>query len=295
VVEALIKAGAFDSLLAEPAVGRPALLASVGLAFDWAETQAANALQGGLFDFADPDTGAEATHGSSTQEPALAHAAPWDLRELLGHEKAALGFHLSAHLFDAYRDEVRRFARRAIADLTDQREPQLLAGIAGAVRTVPTARGTRLVIFEIDDGSMAMEVSIDEGQLGEQRALLQEEALLVLQGRTQPDRRGGGLRFSLTQLWDLAGARARFGRYLAVDIDGGVPPVGDVLRLWPSHRIETEHGELRQGLPIRLRLRRRAAVAEIDLGDETRFWPCDEALGRWRAIAHGGTATIVYE
>jgi DNA polymerase III subunit alpha len=293
VVEALIKAGAFDALHADPNVGRPALLASVGLAFDWAETQAANALQAGLFDFGD---GPDAAHGSSTQEPALVHAATWDMRERLGAEKAALGFHFSGHLFDACRDEVRRFARRAIADLVDEREPQLLAGIVGEVRTVPTARGGRLVIFEIDDGSMTMEVTIDEDKLGEQRALLQDEALVVLQGRTQPDRRGGGgLRFNVMQLWDLAGARSRFGRYLAVDINGGVPPVGEVLQLWPSRRVETEHGELRQGLPIRLRMHRRAAVAEIDLGDEARFWPCDEALGRWRSIAHGGSATVVYE
>jgi DNA polymerase-3 subunit alpha len=243
----------------------------------------------GLFDFGDE------THGSSTQEPALVQAPAWDVRELLGHEKAALGFHLSGHLFDTCRDEVRRFARRPIADLVDLREPQVLAGIVGEVRTVPTARGGRLVIFEIDDGTLAMEVTIDEDKLGEQRALLQEEALVVLQGRTQPDRRGGGLRFNVMQLWDLAGARARFGRYLTVDINGGMPPVGDVLRLWPSRRVETEHGELRQGLPVRLRMHRRSAVAEIDLGDEARFWPCDEALVRWRGIAENGEATVVYE
>ncbi len=290
VVEALIKAGAFDALHAD----RASLLASVGLAFDWAETQAVNALQAGLFDFGD---GSDA-HGSSTQEPALVHAPGWDIRERLGHEKAALGFHLSGHLFDAYRDEARRIARTPIAELADSREPQLIAGIVGEVRVVGTARG-RLVIFEIDDGSEVLEVSVDEETLGEQRALLQDEALVVVQGRTQPDRRGQGpargLRLHLMQLWDLPAARARFGRYLAVDIDGGVPPVADVIRLWPSRQVETEQGPLRQGLPVRLRLHRRAASAEIDLGDEARFWPCDEALGRWRSIAQGGAATVVYE
>jgi DNA polymerase-3 subunit alpha len=288
VVEALVKAGAFDSLGGEISQGRAQLLASVGLAFDWAETQAANALQVGLFDFGDE------THGSSTQEPALVQAPAWDVRELLGHEKTALGFHMSAHLFDAYRDEVRRFARRPIGDLADSREPQLIAGIVGEVRFVPTARG-RLCIFEIDDGSMSLEVSIDEGSLGEQRALLQDEALVVLQGRTQPDRRGGGLRFNVMAIWDLPAARARFGRYLAVDLNGGMPPVADVLKLWPARRVDTEHGEVQQGLAIRLRLQRRSATAEVELGDAARFWPCDEALARWRAIAHGGTAAVVYE
>ncbi|MEQ1805800.1 MAG: DNA polymerase III subunit alpha, partial [Burkholderiaceae bacterium] len=54
-VESLIKAGAFDSLCRD----RASLLASVGLAFDFAETQAANANQGGLFDF---DAGDSAMH-----------------------------------------------------------------------------------------------------------------------------------------------------------------------------------------------------------------------------------------
>ncbi len=71
--------------------------------------------------------------------------------------------------------------------------------------------------------------------------------------------------------------------------------MGDVLKLWPSRHVDTEHGSVRQGLAVRLRLRRRHAVAEIDLGDEARFWPCDEALVRWRSIAEGGRAEVVYE
>jgi hypothetical protein len=57
-VEALIKAGAFDALHAD----RASLLASVGLAFEFADTRLANASQGGLFDFG-------ATMRRRTQEP----------------------------------------------------------------------------------------------------------------------------------------------------------------------------------------------------------------------------------
>ena len=99
----------------------------------------------------------------------------------------------------------------------------------------------------------------------------------------------------MTQVWDLPAARARFGRYMAVDINGGMPPLADVLRLWPARRVDSEHGELLQGLAVRLRLHRREATAELDLGDDSRFWPSDEALGRWRSIAQGGAATIVYD
>ncbi|MDP1902178.1 MAG: DNA polymerase III subunit alpha [Rubrivivax sp.] len=282
-VEALAKAGAFDALHPD----RASLLASVGLAFDWAETQEANALQGGLFDMGDG-------HGSSAQEPALVHVAPWDVRERLVQEKSAVGFFLSGHLFDAWKDEVRRFARRAIADLVDSREPQLLAGIVTDPRSVNGQRG-RMVIFKLDDGSEAIEAMVGEELFEERRELVQEDQLVIVQGRLQPDRFSGGLRLNVTQVWDLAAARARFGRWLTVEVPGLAPPVVDVLRLWPARRVQSEQGELLQGLGVRLRLRRREASAEIDLGDEARFWPCDEALGRWRSLAQGGLATIVYE
>ena len=286
VVEALVKAGAFDALHAD----RAAALASIGLAFDWADTQEANALQGGLFDFGDePDS-----HGSSTQEPALVAAPAQTLRERLMLEKAALGLILSGHLFDEAGTEVRRFARRTIAELADSREPQLVAGIVGAMRVVNGQRG-RAAIFRLDDGSGSIETVVNEDLLDAQRTLLADDALLIAQGRVQLDRFSGALRLTVQQLWDLPSARARFGRYLAVAVNGGRPPVAEVLKTWPARRVDTEHGELTQGLAVRLRLERPRATAEIDLGDDGRFWPCEEAIARWRAVAHRGQAEVVYE
>jgi len=288
-VEALIKAGAFDALHPD----RASTLASVSLAFEWADTQAAHADQGGLFDFADHDSAGDA-HGSSTQEPEMVAVAPWGIRERLMQEKAAIGFYLSGHLFDAYADEVRRFSRRAIADLVDSREPVLLAGIVSDLRVVNGQRG-RVAIFKLDDGSEAIESVANEELLDANRELLSEDELVIIQGKLQPDRFSGGLRLNVNQVWDLAASRARFGRYLAVDVNGGVPPVADVLKLWPMRRTESEQGELVQGLPVRLRLRRQDATAELDLGDDARFWPSDEALARWTSLAEGGKAAIVYE
>jgi len=287
VVEALIKAGAFDALHAD----RATALASVALAFEWADTQEANALQGGLFDFGPDDKDG---HGSSTKEPALAHAEPWTLRERLMLEKSALGFYLSGHLFDESGDEVRRFARRRIADLVDSRDVQLLAGIVTGLRVVNGQRG-RTAIFKLDDATEAIEAVINEDLLDANKDLIVEDALLIAQGKVQIDRFNGGLRFNVNQVWDLPSARARFGRFLQVALNGGLPPVGDVIRTWPARRTESEHGELTQGLTVRLQLRRAHAMAELDLGDDGRFWPTDEALARWRQVAQGGQAVIVYE
>jgi DNA polymerase III subunit alpha len=282
-VEALVKAGAFDSLHAD----RAATLASVALALEWADTQEANALQGGLFDFGD-------SHGSSAQEPALVHTAAWDTRERLVQEKTALGFYLSGHLFDHWRDEVRRMARTPIADLIDSREPQLLAGIVTDPRTINGQRG-RVVIFKLDDGSEAIEAVAQDEMLGDKRELMVEDQLVIIQGKLQPDRFTGGMRLTVLAVWDLPAARARFGRFLSVALNGTAPPVADVLRLWPARRVETDEGTVQQGLPIVFEVKRTTAGCKVEMGNDARFWPCDEALGRWRSIAHSGAAHIVYE
>jgi DNA polymerase III subunit alpha len=282
VVEALIKAGAFDKLHAD----RAAMMASVSLALDWADTQAAHADQGGLFDFGD-------SHAASTHEPALVAAAPWDIKERLTQEKTAIGFFLSGHLFEQSEAEVRQFCRTRIADLGDSREPQLLAGIAGDLRVVNGQRG-RVMIFKLDDRSEVIEAVASEELFESHRELLREDELLIVQGRIKLDRFSGGLRLDVARIWDLAGARARFGRYLAVAVNGIPLPLNELLRQWPARKRHTEQGDVDQGLSVRLQLRRAEATADLDLGDQARFWPCDEALARWRSVAHGGQASIVY-
>jgi DNA polymerase III subunit alpha len=287
VVEALIKAGAFDALHPE----RSAMLASVSLALDWADSQAAHADQGGLFDFG-PDE--ESSHAASTQEPALVEAEAWSIKERLTLEKGALGYYLSGHLFDQSGDEVRRFAKRRIEDLLDSREPQLLAGIVSDLRVINGQRG-RVAIFKLDDKSEVIEAVANEDLLNANRDLLRDDELIIVQGKVQPDRFSGGLRLTVAQVWDLAGARCRFGKYLRVEVNGSVPPVADVLRDFPSRRVTTEHGDLPQGLTVRLQLQRDSASGELDLGDSARFFPTDAALDRWRAGARNGRAVVVYE
>ena len=282
-VEALIKAGAFDWQGAE----RSSLVASIGLAFDFADSQAAHADQGGLFDFDD-------SHAASTQEPELVPADAWDIKQRLGLEKTALGFYLSGHLFDQSADEVRRFAKRAIVDLIDTREPQILAGIVGDLRVINGQRG-RVAIFKLDDKTEVIEAVANEELLNANRELLKDDELIIVMGKVQPDRFSGGMRLNVQQVWDLAAARCRFGKYLRVDVNGSVPPVADVLRDFPVRRVASEAGELPQGLTVRLNLHRERASGELDLGEAAKFYPTDAALERWRAGASEGRAVIVYD
>jgi DNA polymerase-3 subunit alpha len=301
-VEALIKAGAFDTLQ----LNRASLVASIERAFDFANASAANANQVGLFDM-----GGEDDHGSSTQEPELVDALPWGVKERLTQEKTAVGFYLSGHLFDEVATEVRKFAKRPIEELLDTREPQLLAGIVGDLRVINGQRG-KLALFKLDDKSATIEARADEKLINEHKNLLKDDELIVVMGKAQPDRFSGGMQFTIQQIWSLEQARCRFGKYLRVAVNGRAPDVARLIQEFPAQREMSEQGELVRGLGVRLQLRRAVegavasdkddsseridgAEAVLALGEEARFYPSDAALAGWRAQADRGQAAIAYD
>jgi len=282
-VEALIKAGAFDAIQ----LNRASMVASIDRAFDFASACEANANQGGLFDMGD-------SHAASTQEPALVEATPWGVKERLTYEKTAVGFYLSGHLFDEVASEVRRFARREIGDLIDSREPQLLAGIISDYRVINGQRG-KLALFKLDDKSATLEATADENVINTYRHLLKDDELVIVMAKMQPDRFSGGFRLSVQQVWDLATARCRFGKFLRVSVNGKVPDIQRLVRDFPAKREMSEQGELVRGLTVRLAVKRDTAVAELQLGEDAKFFPTDAALASWMAQADAGLAQIVYD
>ena len=287
-IEALIKAGAFDSLQ----LNRASMVASIDRAFDFANATAANANQTGLFDLG------EDSHGSSTQEPELVEAMPWGVKERLTHEKTAVGFYLSGHLFDEVAMEVRRFAKRELADLIDTREPQLLAGIISDFRVINGQRG-RLGLFKFDDKSAVLDARADEALMNANKHLFKDDELVIIMAKAMPDRFSGGLQLNVSQIWSLEAARCRFGKYLRVAVNGRAPDVQRLVAEHPPKKEITEQGELLRGLGVRLSLRREgadmAAAAELQLGDDAKFYPSDAALAGWMAQADQGRAMIVYE
>ena len=283
-LEALIKAGAFDCF----DLNRASLLASVDRAFDFAAASEANANQGGLFDMGDD------SHGSSQQEPELVSVMPWGVKERLTQEKKALGFYLSGHLFDEVDREVRSFVKTRIDDLMDSRDAQLLTGIVSDMRVINGQRG-RLAIFKLDDKSGMIEATADEATMNTYRNILRDDELVVVMGKVQPDRFSGGLRLSINQAWDLNQARCRFGKYLRVAVNGTVPDVARIVREHPARIEASEQGNLVRGLGVRLQVLREGANAEIELGDNAKFFPTDAALASWMAQAHQGQAQIIYE
>ena len=264
VVESLVRAGAFDSLNDH----RASLLASVGVALESAEQASRAAHQVSLFgDLAE-----------SAQRPALANAPRWSEKERLQHEKAALGFYFSGHLFNSYRDEVRRFIHTRLADLgapgngDTAGRTYWIAGVVLGTRTQTTASG-RMGIVRLADDSGRFEVVAFREVFEKHRQKLKDDELLVLEVRLRAARArsmaGGeadaatdfGMRIEALNVLDLAEARNRFARGVRITCNGASSGsrLREVLAPYRSGRC-----------PVSIVYANREASCEIDLGEAWR-------------------------
>ena len=273
-VEALVRAGAFDAIDDR----RARLLASVGIALEAAEQASRDAHQVSLF--------GEAV---GRQRPAAIEAEPWDERQRLVEEKAALGFYLSGHPFGAYRREFAPFVKSALADLQPRNEPQLLAGLAASARTAMTRRG-KMAIVLLDDGTAQIEVSVYNELWESSRDLIKEDRPLVVQGRVTKDEFTGGLRVVADKLYDLGGARARFARGIRLSLNGD-PSTGGVA----AKRLRELLAPHRNGTcPVRVCYRNGDTVAELRLGDDWRVTPDDALIDALKLWLRPENVEVVY-
>ena len=263
-VEALVRAGAFDAL----EKNRASLLASVGRALEAAEQAVRQAAQVSLF--GDPG-GARGAAGP------LVEARPWDLRQQLLEEKAALGFALSGHLFTVYAREIAGFPRVALGRLAPSEQRVWLAGVVNAARTQMTRRG-RMMAVMLDDGTAQVEVSVFNELFEKHRDKLKEDALLIVQGKVQRDEFAGGFRVTADELYDLPGLRARYAARLRLEINGQA----DAKRLMEMLAPYRSDG----ACPVFVHYVTGAAACDVALGDAWRVRPdalLIERLGAWLA------------
>ena len=203
VVESLIRGGAFDTL--EP--NRASLLASVNLAITAAEQGKANIAQNSLF-------GEE-----QTQKVDMVHMDPWTPQQKLQEEKAALGFYFSGHPFTFFEKRVRPFIKTQIKELKPQEQPYVIAGVIVAIRIRMTSRG-KMAIVTLDDAISRVDVVVGNDLLIQSQRLVQEDQLLIVEGRVSHDDFTGGIRVTARKLFDLATARNQFAHHLKISCNG---------------------------------------------------------------------------
>ncbi len=215
VLEALVKAGAFDRINDH----RASLMASVGAALETADRAARSGGQVGLF--------GEALDGGED----LVDVSVWPEQEKLLQEKSALGYFFSGHPFTSYLAEVSSFAKKQLDSLEPSRDLVMLAGIVVSLRTQMTRRG-KMMILLLDDATAQVEVVIFNELYEQNRQLLKDDALLVIEGKVNRDDYSGGVRVTAERIYDLAGARTRFAQGLRWPATANAMPNRTVAASW---------------------------------------------------------------
>ena len=208
VMESLIRVGAFDGIDRN----RAGLLASVGIAMEFAEQRSLSINQTSLFGETE----------DCLHYPALAKVSYWSEEELLQNEKLGLGFYFSGHPFASYEKELGQFVQTRLDRLSPRRESQVIAGMIHAIRTQMTRRG-KMAIIVLDDGHGRVEMVVYNELFRIHSGWLKEDQLLVAEvviNNTMTN--SGELRIIAEKLYDLACARSHYAKKVKLLINGSI-------------------------------------------------------------------------
>ena len=263
-LESLIRAGAFDSI--HP--NRAMLLANIDLAIGNAEQLAANANQGGLFDFAD----------DAIAEVQMTTIPAWGEAVKLAEEKQVLGFYLSGHPFGPYAQEVRQFAPVRLTQLKPQ-DSVRVAGFATAVRTMLGKRG-KLAFVTLEDQGGKVEVMVTGEALEQAQAILKSDQVLIMECKVSRDdyNGGDGLRIIANSVMTLQQARGQFARRLSVYFrpEHNIARAVDILKAYRAGQ------DGQTVIPVHLYYRNAQAQGELAVG---RAWSVRADADLFEALA----------
>jgi len=184
VIESLIKAGAFDSLGAR----RSQLFAVLDQALEQAQSSQRDKLSGQISLFAVMPE--EQVTKSSTIE--LPDIAEWTAKEKLAFEKETVGFYITGHPLDNYRQEIRSVADTDISGLAEwgDNQPVRVGGLVREYKEHKSKKGDRMAFITLEDTAGAVEVVVFPEAFAKSGHLLTGDEPLIVLGTAKQEERG---------------------------------------------------------------------------------------------------------
>jgi DNA polymerase-3 subunit alpha len=276
VMEALIKAGAFD--LVGP--HRASIMTTLPLAVQEADQWLRNHTLGqhDLFGAA------------NTETPALEYVKipEWSDETRLFGEKETLGLYLTGHPIHRYLKEINHFTTASIAKLRPAKNQiSVIAGIIANIRVIQTKRGDRMAVASIEDGTGQIDVLCFAEIFHQHRDLLIKDQLIVVEGEVSIDEFNGGYRMTCRDVFSIDQARERHGKYLRLLVSNEKSgELEKIAQLLEKHR----GGHCR----ITIDYSRSNAAASLNLGEAWRVNPSDHLINALRELLQENNVEMVY-
>ncbi len=294
VLEALIKAGAFDVF----DQNRAAHLEELPKALKVAEQFNKMTLTG-QHDLFSMEADHDVPENLATSNSYVDTVEPWSEKERLENEKQILGLYLTGHPISQYEAELKHLTHGRISQIladVERSRGKMEARVAGLVidlRTRQTKNGKNMGFAVIDDRSGRMEIAAFSETYEKYRDILVKDALLVAEGPISIDDFSGMLRLTADKITSIELARENFARAITLNwqnTNENTDPQAFVRQL--REIVEP----FKQGnCPMVIYYQTETAKASIQLGDQWRVAPTDELLQRLRRWLGGGQVDVKYK
>lgn len=267
VVESLIAAGACDSL----GGNRSQLMAAAGRELEGAQRRQTERERGQVNLF-DNSKGEQILETGVVELPDMAE---WNMHEKLSREKEALGFYVSGHPMERYRDEVNAFANTSLGEMGENADNSsvVAAGIIISLSRKSDRKGKPIAFVGIEDFTGSAEAIVFSDPYEKYAELLRVDNMVLLKGRVSR-REGEAPKIVADEFVPLVEARRRLtGRLHLLLVTGeGVDTALDAMKVLKQHPgnvpvyLHVEHGE--DGPPLRLKADKLGVDADSSVLDE---------------------------
>jgi DNA polymerase-3 subunit alpha len=290
VLEALIRAGAFDGL----GDHRAAMMAALGPSLHRAEQQksALAAGQNDMFGLAAP------AEPQTVAAPDVPVVPEWDDQTRLAAEKETLGLYLTGHPITRYERDLTHIVTASIGTLTAAvPEPRIDGRYGGSKRVVTVAglvtdirrRGNR-VNLTLDDRTGRIEATLFDDIWQQHRALIVKDQLLICEGKIGFDEFIDGWRVTARALHGIDAVRDKLVRVLVIDW-----PVETGARAGFVARLQDALEPFRGGhCRVAVRYHGVTAQADLPLNDDWRVRPTEALLTRLAEVAGDDAVRLKY-
>ncbi|MEL0224010.1 MAG: DNA polymerase III subunit alpha, partial [Gammaproteobacteria bacterium] len=264
-LEALIRAGAFDSLH-EP---RWVVMSSLEDAIGQADQEARNEAVG-MDDMFGLGGGGESQLGS---DPYQYHrsAVRWSERDVLRGEKETLGLYLTGHPIDWYADDLKGLGAKALENLERTKDTVRVAGLVVGLRVIRNKRGDSFGIVTLDDRTARMDVTVFADLFADCREKLTDDSLVVIEGDVSFDEFTNGLKMRANKVDTLENARKQSASGLKIHLEMKAPEFTETL----LSKIQPHLGG---ECPIVIAYNASNASGEVVLGEQYQVHPNDSLL-----------------
>ncbi len=211
VVESFIKSGSFDS--GDPR--RAALFGAIDRAMEAGQKRQRDreAGQSSLFAMLG---GGEAKQAPLERVP---DALPWPEAERLAFEKESLGFFISGHPLERFRDELRQWANATTGTLAQKAASGevTVGGIVTALRLLKTKKGDRMAAFMLEDLDGSVETVVFPDAYKKAAGRIADDQVVLVKARAEVDDEGKA-KLLATEVLPLEQAKLAEARFVTIRV-----------------------------------------------------------------------------